>query len=59
MKNRDTLLKEIEELEKEVVEIQKRIPPHSAKYEIIRLLEDKEEELMRKKELLVGDRARD
>jgi len=46
------LLKEIEELEREIEDIKKRIPPHSVKYEIIQLLEEKEEELTRKKLLL-------
>jgi hypothetical protein len=45
-------LKEIEELEKEIEDIKKRIPPHSVKYEILQLLEEKEEELTRKKLLL-------
>jgi hypothetical protein len=46
---RNKLLKEIEELEREIEEIKKRIPPHSARYEIFQLLEEKEEELTRKK----------
>jgi hypothetical protein len=50
--NKDDLLKEIEELESEVEEIEKRIPPHSVSYEIIQLLEEKEGELNRKKGLL-------
>ena len=48
-KAQSKLLKEIEELEREIEEIKKRIPPHSVKYEIIQLLEEKEEELTRKK----------
>jgi len=48
----DRLLKEIQELEEEIEDIKKRIPPHSVKYEIIQLLEEKEEELARKKLLL-------
>jgi hypothetical protein len=48
-KDKSKLLREIEELEKEIEDIKKRIPPHSAKYEIIQLLEEKEEELTRKK----------
>jgi cell division septum initiation protein DivIVA len=48
-KERSKLLEEIEELEREIEDIKKRIPPHSAKYEIIQLLEEKEEELKRKK----------
>ena len=50
--NQDDLLKEIKELESEIEEIEKRIPPHSARYEIIQLLEEKEGELKRKKDLL-------
>ncbi len=48
----NSLLKEIKELEGEIEEIEKRIPPHSARYEIIQLLEEKEGELKRKKDLL-------
>jgi cell division septum initiation protein DivIVA len=51
-KDTDRLLKEIKELEDEIEEIKKRIPPHSVKYEIIQLLDEKEEELTRKKFLL-------
>ncbi len=47
-----SLLKEIEELESEIKEIEKSIPPHSVRYEIIQLLEKKEEELKGKKDLL-------
>ena len=47
-----SLLKEIEELENEIEEIGKSIPPHSVRYEIIQLLEEKEEELKRKRDLL-------
>ena len=50
--DKNSLLKEIEELESEVEEIEKRIPPHSVRYEIIQVLEDKEGELKRKKDLL-------
>ena len=50
--NSDSLLKEIVELENEIEEIEKSIPPHSVKYEMIQLLEEKEEELRRKKDLL-------
>ena len=46
------LLKEIEELESEIKEIEGTIPPHSVRYEIIQLLEEKERELKRKKDLL-------
>jgi len=51
-KEKNKLLKEIEELEREIEDIKKRIPPHSVKYEIVQLLEEKEEELTRKKLLL-------
>jgi hypothetical protein len=54
--DKNILLKEIEELESEIEEIKKRIPPHSARYEIIQLLEEKEEELRRKKALLQSTR---
>jgi hypothetical protein len=47
-----SLLKEIKELESEIEEIEKSIPPHSVRYEIIQLLEEKEGELKRKKDLL-------
>jgi hypothetical protein len=50
--DKNSLLKEIEGLESEIEEIEKRIPPHSARYEIIQLLEEKEGELKRKKDLL-------
>ena len=50
-KDKSILLKEIEELEREIEEIKKRIPPHSVKYDVIQLLEEKEEELARKKVL--------
>jgi hypothetical protein len=49
LEERNKLLKEIEELEREIEDIKKRIPPHSVKYEIVQLLEEKEEELKRKK----------
>jgi hypothetical protein len=55
-KTENKLLKEIEELEKEIEDIKKRIPPHSVKYEILQLLEEKEEELTRKRLFL---KARD
>ena len=45
-------LKEIEDLESEIEEIKKRIPAHSVGYEIIQLLEEKEGELRRKRDLL-------
>jgi hypothetical protein len=53
-KAKNRLLVEIEELEREIEEIKKRIPPHSVKYEILQLLEQKEQELERKKTLLHG-----
>ena len=51
-KDKNSLLREIEELEREVEEIEKSIPPHSVRYEIVQLLEEKEGELKRKKDLL-------
>lgn len=51
-KDKNSLLKEIEDLKSEIEEIKKRIPPHSVRYEIIQWLEEKEEELRRKKALL-------
>ena len=50
--DKNILLKEIEELESEIGEIKKRSPPHSVRYEIIQLLEEKEGELGRKRDLL-------
>jgi hypothetical protein len=49
---KNSLFKEIEELENEIGEIEKSIPPHSVRYDIIQLLEEKEGELQRKKDLL-------
>ena len=49
---KNSLFKEIEKLEKEIEEIERSIPPHSVRYEMIQLLEEKEEELKRKKDLL-------
>jgi hypothetical protein len=51
-REKNNLLKEIEELENEIEEVEKSIPPHSVRYEMIQLLEEKEEELKRKKDLL-------
>jgi hypothetical protein len=51
-KERSKLLEEIEELEREIEDIKKRIPPHSVRYEILQLLEEKEQELTRKRLLL-------
>ncbi len=50
--DKNCLVKEIEDLQSEIEEIRKRIPPHSVRYEIIQLLEEKEGELKRKKDLL-------
>ncbi len=50
--NKDDLLKEIKKLGDEIKEVEKSIPPHSVRYEIIQLLEEKEGELKRKRELL-------
>jgi cell division septum initiation protein DivIVA len=47
--DKEKLLIEIKELENEIEEIRKRIPPHSVRYEMIQLLEEKEQELKRKK----------
>jgi hypothetical protein len=49
LEERNKLLKEIEELEREIEDIKRRIPPHSVKYEILQLLEEKEEDLKRRK----------
>jgi len=54
--DRGKLLREIEELEKGIEEIKRRIPPHSVKYEILQLLEQKEQELERKRSLLTRKR---
>ena len=56
---KNSLLKEIEELENEIEEIEKSIPPHSVRYEMIQLLEEKEEELKRKKDLLQSTISRE
>jgi hypothetical protein len=48
-KAKNRLLVEIEEFEREIEETKKRIPAHSVKYEILQLLEQKEQELERKK----------
>jgi cell division septum initiation protein DivIVA len=47
--DKEKLLIEIKELEDEIEEIKKRIPPHSVRYEMIQLLEEKEEELKSKR----------
>ncbi len=59
--NEENLLKEIAELENEIGEIRNNIPPHSVRYEMIQLLEEKEGELKRKKDLLrsINDVKRD
>ena len=51
-KDKNSLLKEIEALKNEIEEIKKSIPPHSVRYGMIQLLEEKEEELQRKRDLL-------
>jgi len=56
MKDKGRLLRAIGELENEIKEVGKRIPPHSAGYEIIQLLEEKEWELKRKNDLLKSKR---
>ena len=56
---KNSLFKEIEELEKEIEEIERSIPPHSVRYEMIQLLEEKEEELKRKKDLLQSTISRE
>ena len=53
-KDKNNLLKEIEELENEIEEIKKSIPPHSVRYEMIQLLEEKEKQLKTKRDLLVS-----
>ena len=50
--DKNSLFKEIGEREREIQEIENRIPPHSVRYEMIQLLEEKEGELKRKKGLL-------
>jgi archaellum component FlaC len=50
--DKNSLLKKIEELENEIEEIEKSISPHSVRYEIIQLMEEKEDELKTKKDLL-------
>jgi cell division septum initiation protein DivIVA len=52
--DREKLLIEIKELESEIEEMKRRIPPHSVHYEIIQLLEEKEQELQRKKASING-----
>ena len=58
-KTKNKLLEEIEEIEREIEDIKKRIPPHSVKYEILQLLEQKEQELEGKKTLLNRGRRPD
>jgi len=45
--DRGRLLREIEELGKEIEEIKKRIPPYSIKDKVLQLLEQKERKLER------------
>jgi len=52
--DREKLLLEIKKLESEIEEMKRRIPPHSVRYEIIQLLEEKEQELQRKKASING-----
>jgi hypothetical protein len=52
--DREKLLIEIKELESEIEQMKKRTPPHSVRYEIIQLLEEKEQELQRKKASING-----
>jgi len=52
--DREKLLIEIKKLESEIEEMKKRIPPQSVRYEIIQLLEEKEQELQRKKTSMNG-----
>jgi 16S rRNA G527 N7-methylase RsmG len=52
--NKEKLLIEIKELENEIEEIKKRIPPHSVRYEMIQLLEEKEQEIERIKASVNG-----
>jgi cell division septum initiation protein DivIVA len=52
--DREKLLIEIKELESEIEEMKRRIPPHSVRYEIIQLLEEKEQEFQRKKASING-----
>jgi hypothetical protein len=56
LEDRDRLLKEAEELEGEIEEIKKPIALHCARYEILQLLEQKEEELEREEMLLTQER---
>jgi len=53
--DKEKLLIEIKELENEIEEIRKRIPPHSVRYEMIQLLEEKEQELEIKKASMKDD----
>ncbi len=52
MKSEDDLEKEIAELEREIDEIKASIPPHSVRFQVIQLLEDKEHKLEAKRDLL-------
>ena len=49
MRNKDEILKEIVELEKKVMDLEARIPPHSIPVELLQELEDAQEELDRRK----------
>lgn len=52
MRTKDEILKEIVELEKNVRDLEARIPPHSIPVELLQELEDVQEELDRRKKEL-------
>lgn len=52
MRTKDEILKEIVELEKNVRDLEARIPPHSIPVELLQELEDAQEELDRRKKEL-------
>ncbi|MBA7601561.1 hypothetical protein ES703_08637 [subsurface metagenome] len=52
MRTKDEILKEIVELEKNVRDLEARIPPHSIPVELLQKLEDVQEELDRRKKEL-------
>jgi len=57
MRTKDEILKEIVELEKNVRDLEARIPSHSIPVELLQELEDAQEELdRRKKELEMVER---
>ncbi len=53
MRTKDEILKEIVELEKNVRDLEARIPPHSIPVELLQKPEDVQEELDRRKKELV------